>query len=1007
MQVFQDNFFYHSHSRLGAVGRLEDERKHLVEEQKLCRARARKFSLETNRRRKVLEDRRKQWDMQEQRLQQNILQQRRQRVQDATERFQRAHLPPSERYRPSFRRNVPNIEDALAHIQGTLTPSSRQPSFSLGSRSCTPFPKSPTFSKSSHRQSLSAGEAYTKLLQEQSMAFFKSGEQTEKTKDKQHEGLQESSLSDCCNTDSLSSKDSLENEDPNQSTKNLQHSYSSIFSHGPEKSSPDLTEEHDLHPTADLTSFSAVMLVGDNLHQSRKMHLLKQKKQENFEGFNKKLYISKASWGFASAEKAPKTEIQPALHNCNLLTLCEHISADPEHLELNSPQNKSNNNIIAADAPASTALQPLCPKEEPLLDIRLQKVCDERQLRHPSATELLLPAKNCSSKDVFFGSPPKPNIFLNDSTTDNVSQHRTLEHNGKEVYYLSSQKEPSASINNLNKALNSSPKGEKPSTAASQQRTCLSNIPSETLKCLKHPEEEAQKSPVSLGTSHPLYEVRFVKGILKKQSKYISGDVACMHGSGHLTFAKQVALAIRDSVELTRVKTKKVEANSAVKKKLRWFDEVHVERKEQKQDKQMKSKSEDHHLSLTGVSGASKPGPSPTSAASTGYHFTKQAWADVGVQVNLPQEQVDEVKVPWSSAWSGGSKVPRRERSARAGAGPVSSRARKGAVIRAQSATEVNQIAKSQGRIIVPRPPSRMYFTKSPYGIDHPSVNCKQDVAADQSLHKDNSEGFFSPYTLHVTRTDNTAMYTPLASSCACPVPEGNTKGPTHSGQQEAQGGSRRRGVVYSEKGLCLDCTPTEEEISLLWHGVRSALDTNDAKTKLRRPVPEGGKAVRKSSMGQTRPPPGSGSTRISQSTQPTKQAMDLLRPVASTDEIASHGAGLESAGQLHLAEVGLIAERDVVAATEMGQTQRPEAAHERSQQQGHTTAISLEEHKLLLSLDRLNQQLFCVQEHMRGNTTTPAHAPDGPSMRDATVTNHKRHHASSANSRPRYQKRV
>lgn len=48
---------------------------------------------------RALEERQKQWDVQEQKLRQNILQQRRRRVQDATERFQRAHLPPSQRYR--------------------------------------------------------------------------------------------------------------------------------------------------------------------------------------------------------------------------------------------------------------------------------------------------------------------------------------------------------------------------------------------------------------------------------------------------------------------------------------------------------------------------------------------------------------------------------------------------------------------------------------------------------------------------------------------------------------------------------------------------------------------------------------------------------------------------------------------------------------------------------------------------------------------------------------------
>uniref|UniRef100_A0A7N8YF24 Centrosomal protein 126 n=1 Tax=Mastacembelus armatus TaxID=205130 RepID=A0A7N8YF24_9TELE len=78
---------------------------------------------------RALEERRKQWDVQEQRLRENILQQRRKHVQDATERFQRAHLPPSQRCRHSFRRNVPNIEHALSEIQGTLNSYTQQSSF--------------------------------------------------------------------------------------------------------------------------------------------------------------------------------------------------------------------------------------------------------------------------------------------------------------------------------------------------------------------------------------------------------------------------------------------------------------------------------------------------------------------------------------------------------------------------------------------------------------------------------------------------------------------------------------------------------------------------------------------------------------------------------------------------------------------------------------------------------------------------------------------------------------
>ncbi|KAE8295009.1 Centrosomal protein of 126 kDa [Larimichthys crocea] len=1029
MQTLQDNFFYHSNARLGADGGLEEERELLVEEQKLCRARARKFSLETNRRRKALEERRKQWDVQEQRLRQNVLQQRRQRVQDATERFQRAHLPPSQRYRQPFRRNVPNIEDALSQIQDTLSSYSRQSSFlssnSNLSRSCTPSPKPPTVSKSSHHQVLSAVEAYTKLLQEQSMTSLRNSQQTEKTQEKQQDhSPQTSQLSDCRNSESLSSKDSLDDEDPDHNTKNRQCSYSSFFRDS-EKSHPDLRKLHYLYPTSDLTSFSAMMRLGDNLSQSRKLHEPKQEKHDDSEGPNNETHASKTSWGFTSVEQTPQTETQPALHNCNLLTLCEIISGDPEHFEVNSPQNSPNDNTVIKNgvSPSNTALQPSCPKQEALLDLRQQRVYDDKQLKHPSATEILLHAKNGNSKDVLYGAPPKPNIVLNDSTTDNASQEGTLQQTGKEIHSLSSQKEPSASINNLNKVFNSETKTEKPINTA-----LLSNIHSDAFKCLKCPEEEVQKLPVSVGTSHSVCEVRFIKGILKKQSKYMAGDTTRLYGSGHLIFAKQVALAIRDSVELTRAKTKDVEVNT-VKKKLRWFDEVHVEKEDKKQDimKQMKSKAfslcqsnnnlEDHQLSLTTVSGASKPGPSMTPTASTGYHFTKQAWADVGVQVALPQEQADEVKVPCSSTRTGGPKVPRRERSTRAGAGTVSSRARKGTVIRPQSATEVSQIAKTQGKIIVPHPPPRMESVeektpdnaKTPYGMDHASVICKQAPAAEQALHMNNSEGFLSPYTHHVIRTDSTVMYTPLPPSYTCPVSEGNTKGTPSSGHQETQGCSQRRGMVYREKGLCLDCTPTDEEISQLWHGVRSALATKDEKNKLKRQALESGRGVRKPCVEQSKQSPGSGNRRVPQPSQPTKQTAEAVRPFSSPYEMAFPGGGFESAAQLHLAEghaEGLLEERDIVAVMETVQTQRSGSVQRRSQQQGLTT-ISLEEQKILLSLDRLNHQLFCVQEHMGGSAGTRGLVlVDGPSTREAKVTSQHKNRASSANNHSRYQRK-
>uniref|UniRef100_A0A673AT04 Centrosomal protein 126 n=1 Tax=Sphaeramia orbicularis TaxID=375764 RepID=A0A673AT04_9TELE len=760
---------------------LGNERQLLVEEQKLCRARARKFSLETNRRRRALEERRKQWDVQEQRLRENVLQQRRQRVQDATERFQRAHLPPSQR-----RRQCQHFETWILKSFFLLL-----------------FPL-----------------LYINYYHLSSM-------------------FQDSHVSDCCNSESLSSKDSLDGEDHNHVIKSLESSCSSLL-FDTDKSHSDLRKQNDPYPLSDHTSFPAMMLLGDTLPQPRKLHELKQKKQEDSEGLNNRTRVPRASWDFTSIEKTPKTETQPPLQNATLFTLCEILSADTGQSEINSKQNSPSDNFIVSNRIplGNTVLESSCTKQEAVLDLRQQRVHNERQSKHPSATELLLPAKN--GKDSFFGAPTKPNI-LNDSMTDNVSQEGARQQAGKDKPCLSSQKESSTSINNLNKISDSELKTEKPLNTELPQRSCLSNIQSNTPKCLQCSEEEVQKSPVS----HRVCEVRLIKGILKKQSKYMSGDNACVYGAGHLIFAKQVALAIRDSVELTRAKSKELEGNSAVKKKLRWFDEVHVEKEDREQSviKQMKGRSsdqsknssEDHQPSLSPVSGAVRPGPGVTRAAPTGYHFTKQAWADVGVQVSLPPERADEVKAPQSYTRTGGPQVPPRERCVKAETGPVSSRTRKGTNIRPQSASEVSQIAKTQGKVVVPRPPpprtdsaeeQTAFVTKAPYGTDPAGVNYKQPPAAE--LHKENPESCFPPHTYHEIRTDSHVLYTPLTPSYTCPVSDGNTKSKPRSSHQETQSCNRRRGMALNEKGPCLNCTPTDEEISQLWHGVRSALATKD-----------------------------------------------------------------------------------------------------------------------------------------------------------------------------------
>ncbi|XP_072309191.1 centrosomal protein of 126 kDa [Eucyclogobius newberryi] len=926
MQALDDNFFY-SNSRL-INGSLEKEKQFLAEEQKLCRARARKFFLETQRRRKALEERRKLWDVHEQRLRENVLQQRRQKVQEATERFQRAHLPHSQRRRQSYKNNAPTLEDALNHIQGSLRSEKRQSSFVSISRIHTP-PKTTSKPKLSPRQALSAVEAYTKLLQERSLISLRNNPDIHEPQEKPADSSpQEDSLSDCIHSESISSKDSLESEGPKHGTKYL-HSLSPTFLLDTDECLSN--QRKHFQPPA----YPTETLPSDALTQSRKLHELKT--QKDYDLLKNKNGLSNCSWGIAKDEKAPRIE-------CNK--------------DVKSTRNSINDSLIVSTHTLHNNTEPdFSPKQESALDQRQPKANDDRQLKHPSATEILLPTKNGNGPDYLFGAS-KANVVLNNCTMDYTCQEQM----GKDNLCMSSRNELRASINNLNKTSDADDKAEKKKLNTELiHHTCLNNTnkPPNSLKCVKCGEKGEPLSPVSSETSRGICGVRFIKGILKKPSKYTLGDAACVcNSTGQLTFTKQVALAIRDSVELTRAKNRDWENNTAVKKKLRWFDEVHVDSGDKGQNtiKQIRIKSssllhsrnnsEDHQLSLASVLGAIKEGPGVTHAVPDGYHFTRHAWADVGVQVSLPQQHGDEVKVQQRNSKSSGPKAGTKER---AEAGPVSSRGRKGTHIRPQSATEVSRIARAHGRLVMPRPPpprtdateEQKGFAPSGTSSDRAEVNCRP--AEERGTQRDGPETCHPVCANTDYRTDNGLLFMPHPPAYTCASAESNSKSKHRSSHQDT-----RAGTGHGEKGPCLKCTPTEEEISQLWLGVRTALATKDAQAAQRRKVVETTHNGRKNSAALSL-------RKLPHSTQPMRQTPDQSQQF-SVAPAFSDGDSLRF-GHLNTGEKQNDGQHSWVHTKD---PQRQDVLHQR-QPEGFTT-ISMEEERILQSLDRLNHRLHYVQ---------------------------------------------
>lgn len=344
--------------------------------------------------------------------------------------------------------------------------------------------------------------------------------------------------------------------------------------------------------------------------------------------------------------------------------------------------------------------------------------------------------------------------------------------------------------------------------------------------------------------------VQFLKGILKKKFKYI-GDGAAKFSNdpGHFTFRKQVAIAIRDSLELSRSRCRDPEGNKCIKKKLRWFDEVNSNGEENRDivTKELSKQAETqcrltqqplvnqkqglfHSWYMSITPGIAKN--NMTTSGTADPNLTQQAWSDVGVQKGKQQEHTVDSRVE-KAACTSRLLVPRRAHSARTGSGTISSQVRRGTVIRPQSSSQVQHLVRTQGKVLVPRPPPRSALTggnscQAIKSITQPNTGnndeCFQDkayLAVEQIFYKDYPEDQLIPQH-HILKTDQGTILAP-GSPYVC-THKTVSKGIYLPRQSDGQVGSSSNGF---QKGI-LDRTPTDEEISLLWNGVRSALSIKD-----------------------------------------------------------------------------------------------------------------------------------------------------------------------------------
>ncbi|KAL8191086.1 UNVERIFIED_CONTAM: hypothetical protein K2H54_067512 [Gekko kuhli] len=544
--------------------------------------------------------------------------------------------------------------------------------------------------------------------------------------------------------------------------------------------------------------------------------------------------------------------------------------------------------------------------------------------------------------------------------------------------------------------------------------------------------------------------VKLPKSILKKESKYApSNSFKALVVNRGIRFGNQPVSAIRDSVELAKTKGKNTDIPRS-HKKLRWFDEIN--RAQETNDGEKCSEQSITEMSQTPSQFPDFPIKSTTSRTnlrsipsciinsaflengqdnshtstklaasggsernnetvnpfeSAGYHIAKQAWMTPKGDEIKPPPCTSDLKNPKSIPRKGRAKMIKRPKSAKVPS-TFTPKNRKGTIIRPQSASEATNVMKTQGKIMAPHPP---YKSVADERMDQNGSSLSNEG---QDLNRDTTEG---PSLQKVI-----ARPSELPPSIVTYDPLTKTNQMANTAQSVAQDNTIKRSPTYSENGLSVDYTPTDEEIKLLWQGVHSVLNQKDGAAgdskhcpvhhnnssngdsqATRTSVPhitiDGGNLIhamkpglrvngffssqpstavarrkqhndtiekRKSLLEQRKQMAASAGWKASYLGQNSVQAMKLgpsqsaSEPVLAMSVVGHSDEVSDSTTQFLLAEQlanTAATEGEILTYLDTGQQPKPAVVLNRPLRPG-MSALSLEEHRVLQSLDRLNQRL-------------------------------------------------
>ncbi|XP_048389251.1 centrosomal protein of 126 kDa isoform X5 [Stegostoma tigrinum] len=613
---------------------LDEERQRLEEEQKTNRAKVRKLTLQTIRRRKALEEKRKDNEEKEQKFREEVLQERKLKQQEATERFQRAHLPPSQRRqnRIGHRKRAIRLEEALEQVQGSSCGSASS-SYVIAKSTVNKWTTDLLLNLSPHeirngsryQIQLSEAKAYAKLMQERSGAnlqnsrlyFQRELEETQRLLGEQQlNSLQEfqQEIDQLYQSEILSSLDSLETEGQNtthqtepieSNSLSVQINHTSnnrVKPHPPVKDSlnscrTDFYPLKNTHISAWInnldssqTSLSSAVVKTNGTEASATKEYLSDKQHTlAFAKIDSECFDS----GPLSSVERYQNESSTKLYNNNQHKIIENNAHSIESHPTTRPSSESS-----LGHTAHSATRPCnawsTPDPTPREATQVSDVNDRLESVHQNEPVTLHSLKLPLATPFFLNFSPKSQLFSDRRNTDSIKEsQKTVEQNhllactgatnqiNQKADFSSESEGNHASSNKYNLGIKSRHGSEGASQKSAPSQAAFNSSESDSENNVTEGKEKKLAAHSSMSTTrlktskNYFYEksnFNLLKGILKKASKYDNGyPKSVLSATGVLGI--QMASSIRDSVELIKMKETESVKNPT-KKKLRWFDEI-------------------------------------------------------------------------------------------------------------------------------------------------------------------------------------------------------------------------------------------------------------------------------------------------------------------------------------------------------------------------------------------------------------------------------------------------